>query len=194
MWFFHKPTKQFWNGDPSECPFPEGPDRIDYPKGYYPHGLAELPPEYLVVDGGTVREVNAEERAAADAAIALAQLPERKAERLARLEVEREAAERAGVPVGNVTLASSEYDQRRLATFLVGINEAIGLVGLGLYSSETEIAITDASDRDVPMTVRQFKMLAVAYMAGCQKQRAEYRAKRAAIQAATTVEELAMIH
>lgn len=167
---------------------------VVYDHRQIPADVVSSPPQYRVLDMDNGKEIvrvaTEAERAQIDREIAIAQLPERKAQKIAELDAAREAAERTGVTVGNVTLASSEYDQRRLATFLVGINEAISL---GLYSTETEVAVTDASDRDVPMTVSQFKLLAVAYMAGCQRQRAEHRAKRAAIQNAATPEELEAI-
>lgn len=68
MWYFQKSTKQFFGGDPFECPFPKGPDRINYPKTYQPpQSLLDLPPTYLAVDGDVVREATVEEKILVDA-------------------------------------------------------------------------------------------------------------------------------
>lgn len=182
----HRQTKEIGTMDTVEALARQDEFTV-FHKTEVPKDVVSAAPQYRVIEGDKVRVATEAERAEIDEKIAAERLPEQKLAKLAELDVAQAAREKAGVSIGNITLASSEYDQRRLATLLVGINEALTA---GLYSTESAVSVTTANDVDVEITVGQFKLLAIAYMGRCMEQRVQYRRAKAQIESAISQAEL----
>ena len=103
--------------------------------------------------------------------------------KIANLQADCEALQSAGVHVGGITLAATEYDQRRLATLLVGLNNAIEV---GAMTADSPVTVWDAAGVPHTITVTQYKQMAAAYMAGCMGFEIRLGSAQARVAAATT--------
>lgn len=116
-----------------------------------------------------------------------ARLSLQREKKIASLESDCLSMQESGVMVACGTLSATEYDQRRFATMLVGINNAIEL---GVMNSDSIVTIWDVNGQMIQLSVLQFKQVAAQYMAGCVDVEMRLGNAIVAVKNATTQDEL----
>jgi hypothetical protein len=190
MHYIHKISKEHFSGDPSECPWPLL-ECICYNKSETPpQEVLDVPTIYRIIDGNNIRVATIEEQNNINLELEQQNLPNLKSEKITLLMSHVEQQELAGINIDGLVMAYSEYDQRRLATLLVGINEGLQL---GVLTLDSPITVTQADNTDVTITVLQFKQLLVKYMFACLQSRGAIRQLIQQINSVNTKAELEAI-
>lgn len=114
-------------------------------------------------------------------------LADAKARKLAELMAWDATRRQAGVPFGSYMVRCAEYDQRRFATLLVAINEAIAQEAMSL---DSDIDIWDVDGVKHTMTAGAFKSSVPAYLFACQGLEVELGLLADSIDEAQSSEEL----